>query len=227
MTRVAAPTAVAGAALVRELADRLGETAAGPRHQLGRVVAVLGEARARALLAEALAIEGRGGLLLPDGSRRRTPGGVFFHLARTRARPEEVDRIFPPRSRQQQRQGTARDAGVSRVPAGPAFTWDDYPARSATTSGVLPTFDDPLCSRSPMGEPLLGPRRRSCLGRRRRARSYPQRREKWGQGDHRKAARANIVDTGVVNLRRRRRASGPEDRLTAAVALLRPQQASP
>ncbi len=66
--------------------------------------------------------------MLPDGSRRRTPGGVFFHLVRTRARPEEVGRIFPPRSRQPRRQGAARDAGMSRVPAVPAFTWDDYPA---------------------------------------------------------------------------------------------------
>ena len=119
---------VAAPALVRELADRLGETAAGPRHQLGRVVAVLGAERARALLAETLAVEEQGGLLLPDGSRRRTPGGVFFHLVRTRATPAEVGRIFPPRPRPPGRRGAARDAGVARTPAGPAFTWDDYPA---------------------------------------------------------------------------------------------------
>ncbi len=124
----AAATGPAAPALVRELAGRLGETAAGPRHQLRRVVEVLGEDRARALLAETLAIEGGGGLLLPDGSRRRTPGGVFFHLVRTRADPEEVACIFPPRPRRPGRQGTARDAGASRAPAGPAFTWDDYPA---------------------------------------------------------------------------------------------------
>jgi hypothetical protein len=106
----------------------LGETAAAPRHQLARVVDVLGADRARALLAETLAVEERGGLLLPDGSRRRTPGGVFFHLVRTQATPEEVRRIFPPRPRPPRGPGTARDAGVSRAPAAPAFTWDDYPA---------------------------------------------------------------------------------------------------
>ncbi len=125
--RAAAGDATGPRALVRELADRLGETAAGPRHQLARVVDVLGEDRARALLAEALAIEARGGLLLPDGSRRRTPGGVFFHLARTQASPEEVRRIFPPRPRPQRRQGAARDAGTPQA-AAPAFTWDEYPA---------------------------------------------------------------------------------------------------
>ncbi|MDP9375754.1 MAG: phosphorylated adapter RNA export RNA-binding domain-containing protein [Chloroflexota bacterium] len=133
MTGVEEPAAPAAGpaaprALVRELAGQLGETAAGPRHQIARVIDALGEERARALLAEALAVEGRGGLLLPDGSRRRTPGGVFFHLVRTQASPEEVRRIFPPRPWSQRRQGTARDAGVSQAPAVPAFTWDDYPA---------------------------------------------------------------------------------------------------
>ncbi len=112
-------------ALVRELADRLGETAAGPRHQLGRVVAVLGEARARALLAEALALEEQGGLLLPDGSRRRTPGGVFFHLVRTGVAPDERKAIFV--------QGRGpRQAGAAAAPATLAFTWDDYGALAPT-----------------------------------------------------------------------------------------------
>ncbi|MDP9375953.1 MAG: phosphorylated adapter RNA export RNA-binding domain-containing protein [Chloroflexota bacterium] len=132
MTGLEAPAAAAGSvalpALVRELVDRLGETAADPRHQLARAVAVLGEDRVRALLAATLALEERGGLLLPDGSRRRTPGGVFFHLVRAQASPEERRRIFPPRPLQQRRPGPARDAGVSQVPGVPAFTWDDYPA---------------------------------------------------------------------------------------------------
>ncbi|MDP9372922.1 MAG: phosphorylated adapter RNA export RNA-binding domain-containing protein, partial [Chloroflexota bacterium] len=77
------------------------------------------------------AIEGRGGLMLPDGSRRRTPGGVFFHLVRTQASPEELGRIFPPRPWQQRRRGATRGAAATAppaAPAAPAFTWDDYPA---------------------------------------------------------------------------------------------------
>ena len=84
----------APAALARELADRLGETAAGPRHQLGRVVAELGEERARALLAATLAIEERGGVaaarrqpapharrrLLPPGADPGHAGGGAPHL---------------------------------------------------------------------------------------------------------------------------------------------------
>ena len=60
-------------ALVRELADRLGETAAAPRHQLARVVDVLGEDRARALLAETLAVEGRGGCCSPTAAGAAPP----------------------------------------------------------------------------------------------------------------------------------------------------------
>ncbi len=133
MLEEAAPAALTGRAnstVVVAIAGQLGETAAGPRHQIARIVDELGEERARALLAEALAIEGRGGLLLPDGSRRRTPGGVFFHLVRTQASPEEVGRIFPPRPWQQRRQGATRGASATAAPvapAAPAFTWDDYP----------------------------------------------------------------------------------------------------
>jgi phosphorylated adapter RNA export protein len=71
------------------IADQLGETEALPRRQIRRAVRALGEERARALLAEALAIEAVGGELLPDGSRRRTPGGVFFRLVRGAASPTE------------------------------------------------------------------------------------------------------------------------------------------
>ena len=68
--------------LAAAIAAQLGETLGGPIGQIRRVVQTLGAERARALLAEALAVEERGGMVLPDGSRRRTPGGVVFHLVR-------------------------------------------------------------------------------------------------------------------------------------------------
>jgi len=84
----------------QEIAAALGETAHGPLGKVGRVVGRLGTARARAFLARAHEIEAGGGLMLPDGSRRRTPGGVFFHLVRTDATLTPADRadIFPPKS---------------------------------------------------------------------------------------------------------------------------------
>ncbi len=77
-------------ALVQELADQLGEAERGPRALLARVVVTLGADRTRAFLTETLAVEASGGLPLPDGSRRRTLGGVFCHLVRRGVQPEEL-----------------------------------------------------------------------------------------------------------------------------------------
>ncbi|MBC8075109.1 MAG: hypothetical protein H7Y32_03460, partial [Chloroflexales bacterium] len=57
-------------------------SAPAPRRQIQRIVALVGNARALSIAHEALAVEALGGLLVPDGSRRRTPGGVFFHLVK-------------------------------------------------------------------------------------------------------------------------------------------------
>src|ERR1700694_152526 len=70
------------------IADRLGETVIGARAQIKRIVQVLGRSQALALLEETLRVEENGGIMVPDGSRRRTPGGVFFHLAYTKGQPK-------------------------------------------------------------------------------------------------------------------------------------------
>jgi len=77
------------------IANTLGEKEPGPRAQVARVVRVLGIERAQALYEQTLAVETAGGMMLPDGSRRRTPGGVFFKLAREVATKQERRAIFP------------------------------------------------------------------------------------------------------------------------------------
>jgi hypothetical protein len=77
--------------LAAEIADQLGETEEEPRATVLRIVQRLGAESALALLQETQAIEARGGMWLGDGSRRRTPGGVFFQL--TRKRSEKPDRL--------------------------------------------------------------------------------------------------------------------------------------
>ena len=62
------------------IADQIGETQAGPRAQIVQIVRALGRTQARALLDQTMQIEENGGMLVPDGSRRRTPGGIFFSL---------------------------------------------------------------------------------------------------------------------------------------------------
>jgi len=87
---------------------------------LTQVLRVLGQARCAAILADTLTCEASGGMLTKDGTRRRTPGGVFFQLVRERATPQERRRLFP---------WTATPSGPTppqRPPQTPTtLTWDD------------------------------------------------------------------------------------------------------
>ena len=99
----------------QSIAGHLGETEAEPLQLLHKVVKKLGPEQALAFLKETQEIEAQGGLLLPDGSRRRTPGGVFFYLVRTRG-PTPVRLLF---WQQRQKQATPTPASP------PAFAWAD------------------------------------------------------------------------------------------------------
>src|SRR5437899_12411821 len=70
------------------IADTLGETVGGARRSIYAIVRALGRTQAHRLLEQTLQIEENGGIMLPDNSRRRTPGGVFFHLAYTTGQPK-------------------------------------------------------------------------------------------------------------------------------------------
>ncbi len=110
-----------------EIAVQLGETEEEPRRQIKRAVRVLGEERTRSLVAQTWEIEAAGGLMLPNESRRRTPGGVFFHLMRANIEHKEWYRIFRPQPTTQNK-GTRTDQ-TGTVPA--PFDW--------TTFGVAAT----------------------------------------------------------------------------------------
>jgi CspA family cold shock protein len=84
------------AQVAADIAARLGETEEEPRVQLERVVRYLGAEHALALAQETLDIEAGGGMMLRDGSRRHTPGGVFFRLVRERAAKTQYLSIFYP-----------------------------------------------------------------------------------------------------------------------------------
>src|SRR6266699_1936010 len=81
--------------LTVSITSQLGEPAATLVH---RVIVILGCEMASALLARTLATEQQGGMMLPDGTRRRTPGGVFFLLAKQVCTPEQKERLFPVRN---------------------------------------------------------------------------------------------------------------------------------
>jgi len=115
------------------IAARLGETEAAPCAQIRRAVKVLGAEAALALLQETMEIEAGEGLMLADGSRRRTAGGVFFHLIRTKTPRSLRGRIFPAPPKQ--RKGTSSPppgvrespprSGPSAPAAPPVFIWNE------------------------------------------------------------------------------------------------------
>ena len=81
---------------VEKIATSLGETDQVPLKTIDRMVNVLGEERVLALFEETLKIEAEGGQKTDDGLRQRSPGGVFFKLAKDKTTPRERGRIFGP-----------------------------------------------------------------------------------------------------------------------------------
>ena len=98
---------------VEALADALQEP---NRPLLMQVLRVLGQDRCAAILADTLQCEANGGMLTKDGTRRRTPGGVFFQRVRERATKQERRRLFP---------APAPQPGQSQPQAPTALTWDE------------------------------------------------------------------------------------------------------
>src|SRR5215216_5290147 len=83
-------------AVVKELADLLGETEKSPIKQIKRIIQYCGIDFARKMYQETLDVESKGGLFLAKQERRRTMGGVFFYLTREKVSEEQRDAIFPP-----------------------------------------------------------------------------------------------------------------------------------
>jgi hypothetical protein len=82
--------------LAVKIATTLGETASEARPQIARALEQHGHEFVQSLVDEALTIERGGGMPLPDSSRKRTLGGVFFRLLRERTRPAERGTAPPP-----------------------------------------------------------------------------------------------------------------------------------
>jgi hypothetical protein len=69
------------------IAAQLGEKTPESLDQIIRLQKLLGEEVVDGCLVEALAIQARGGEMLPNGGRPRTLGGIFFRLTRARRIP--------------------------------------------------------------------------------------------------------------------------------------------
>ena len=77
------------------MARQLNETDPAAIGQIERIVECLGVEAVQAFLRETLETEARGGMMLRDGSRRRTPGGAFFYLVKGRISRRDRAAIWP------------------------------------------------------------------------------------------------------------------------------------
>jgi hypothetical protein len=112
----------------RLIADRLGETGEAARQEAVQIVWALGRTQARALLERTLQIEEHGGMMLPDGSRRRSVGGVFFHLAYTTGIPKAGKFLKKPAFRPPGAKVKARKPAKNPAPTvvnAPPLAWDE------------------------------------------------------------------------------------------------------
>lgn len=81
-------------ALVKQIAQTLGETEEGPVSTIERMVRILGEEKTVALLQESLQIQADGGMKTDDGKKQRTLGGVFFKLTKGKISSRERWLVF-------------------------------------------------------------------------------------------------------------------------------------
>ncbi len=111
------------------VATQLGETEPEPVRHITQTLRILGEERVHALVAEARAVEAAGGMMLGDGSRRRTLGGVFFYLARRSMNRKDAARVFGASGRQNGSvRPTRTDGPAAGASAAPAFAWATFGA---------------------------------------------------------------------------------------------------
>jgi hypothetical protein len=85
---------MASEATIQTISKALGEADAGPLAQIEAVVTALGDETCLSLLTETDRIEKAGGMERGDGKGRRSPGGVFFYLARQKLPKEQRAAIF-------------------------------------------------------------------------------------------------------------------------------------
>jgi cold shock CspA family protein len=113
---------------VAQIAAELDETTLWAISQIRRIVYHVGKEIVRSVAAEAQRVEAAGGMLIPDGSRRRTLGGVFFTLIRSQLTPEQRLIIFPQVQRIKKVKPAQSDAAPVEPPPPPPpppLTWAD------------------------------------------------------------------------------------------------------
>lgn len=117
---------------VSEIADQLQETEPGPREKISLMVDYAGLDFVRRVADETFEIWELGGMLVDNGTRRRTLGGIFFFLAKQQMSDDVRRRVFPPLYPQKARR-PASDKPQAPPPL-PEFIWEE---RETLLTGLL------------------------------------------------------------------------------------------
>jgi len=78
----------------QKIARMLGETEPGPIGSIAKIIHICGIRFTLRMVKQAFEIEAAGGMMLPDGSRKRTTGGVFFYRTRNYLSPVMHEYLF-------------------------------------------------------------------------------------------------------------------------------------
>jgi PHAX RNA-binding domain-containing protein len=157
---------MASEATIQTISKALGEADEGPLAQIQAVVDALGEETSLSLLAETDRIEKAGGMERGDGKGRRSPGGVFFYLARQKLPKEQRAAIFndkmprepkPPGFVPEQKRGNDSERSFPRRRVFEVNPGSSRPGSSSgsASSGGRPLGSGPGSSRGQWSPPPL------------------------------------------------------------------------
>lgn len=110
---------------LEQIAAELGESAPQALGQIRRILRHMGAKAAWRYVAEAKRVEAEGGMLIPDGSRRRTLGGVFFALVREGVSEEQRAVIFPPLFVRKEKPAKPKAPAEPPPPPPPPLSWEE------------------------------------------------------------------------------------------------------
>lgn len=142
--------------VVQEIAEALKER---NRRELQAVVDILGPERAQAFMRQALELEAQGGMMTANEKRRRSPGGVFFHLIKEQITKEERKAIFPA-GRKPKTKKKSGVAATAKAPV-PAMTWDE--AKQLIAQAVRETGEARTVKLTLIGRPLKVIQQKDCV----------------------------------------------------------------
>jgi hypothetical protein len=105
--------------VAERIVQELNEHADELQSLICQIVTVLVSDLAQVVLDATLTTEAAGGMKTPDGTRRRTPGGVFFYLARQQLTQVQREAIFGNYWRHGQRECRKTGMAMLQQPATP------------------------------------------------------------------------------------------------------------